>query len=53
MEIEWAKAWQTGSIGFGLVFVVLAILAVVTWLVSLVINRDGGDSGEAETEKEE
>jgi len=52
MEIDWAQAWQVGGIGFGLVFVVLAILAVVTWLVSWVINRNNG-SDEDETRKEE
>ena len=53
MEIDWAQAWQVGGIGFGLVFVVLTILAVVTWLVSRVINRNRGGSDEAETKKEE
>ncbi len=52
MEIDWAQAWQVGGIGFGLVFVVLAILAVVTWLLSLVLNRNSSGSDEAETKKE-
>jgi hypothetical protein len=53
MEIDWAQAWQVGGIGFGLVFVVLAILAVVTWLVSLVLNRNSSGSDEDETKKKE
>ena len=53
MEIDWAQAWQVSGIGFGLVFVVLAILALVTWLVSLVINRNGGDNNKTESKKEE
>ena len=53
MEIDWVKAWQTGGIGFGLVFVVLTILAVATWLVSLVIKRKSSGGDETETEKEE
>ena len=52
MEIDWAQAWQVGGIGFGLVFVVLAILAVVTWLLSLVLNRNSSGGDEAETKKE-
>jgi Na+-transporting methylmalonyl-CoA/oxaloacetate decarboxylase gamma subunit len=53
MEIDWVQAWQVSGIGFGLVFVVLAILAVVTWLTSLIINRKGSGGDEAETKKEE
>jgi len=53
MEIDWAQAWQVGGISFGLVFVVLAILAVVTWLLSLVLNRNSSGSDETETKKEE
>ena len=53
MEIDWVQAWQVSGIGFGLVFVVLTILAVVIRLVSLVINRNSGGSDEAETKKEE
>ncbi len=51
MEIDWAQAWQVGGIGFGLVFVVLAILAVVTWLASLILNRNGSGGDEDETKK--
>lgn len=50
MDIDWAQAWQVAGIGFGLVFVVLTILAVVTWLASLILNRNGG-GGEDETKK--
>jgi Na+-transporting methylmalonyl-CoA/oxaloacetate decarboxylase gamma subunit len=54
MEIDWAQAWQVGGIGFGLVFAVLAILAVVTWLFSRISKRNGNGSDEAEAaEKEE
>ncbi len=53
MEIDWVQAWQVSGIGFGLVFVVLAILAVVTWLVSLVLNRNSSGSDEDETKKKE
>ena len=42
MEIDWAQAWQVGGIGFGLVFAVLIILALVMWLTGLLLNKIGG-----------
>ena len=47
--IDWAFAGKIGGIGFGMVFVVLLILAVVLWLVGLVFKKieagkkDAGD----------
>ena len=37
--IDWAFAGKIGGIGFGMVFVVLLILAVVLWLVGLVFKK--------------
>jgi Na+-transporting methylmalonyl-CoA/oxaloacetate decarboxylase gamma subunit len=55
MEINWGEAWQIGGIGFGLVFAVLAILAVAIWLIGLVIrkidSRHGGGAVEEKKEK--
>lgn len=53
MEIDWAQAWQIGGIGFGLVFAVLAILAVAIWLIGLVLRRMDGGGGEAGEESKE
>ncbi len=54
MEIDWAQAWQIGGIGFGLVFAVLAILAVAIWLIGLVLRKmDGSRSGGAIEGKKE
>jgi Na+-transporting methylmalonyl-CoA/oxaloacetate decarboxylase gamma subunit len=53
MEIDWAQALQIGSIGFGLVFAILFILAVVTWLASFIINRNVSSDDETATQKEE
>jgi Na+-transporting methylmalonyl-CoA/oxaloacetate decarboxylase gamma subunit len=48
MEIDWGEALQIGGIGFLLVFAVLAILAVATWLINLLADRiGGGGKGEA------
>jgi len=47
MAIDWGEALQIGGIGFLLVFAVLAILALATWLVSRIVDRTGGSGGEA------
>ena len=54
MEINWGEAWQIGGIGFGMVFVVLAILAVAIWLIGLVIRKiDSRHGGGAVEDKKE
>ncbi|MCK4368539.1 MAG: OadG family protein [Dehalococcoidales bacterium] len=53
MAVDWGFAGQVGGIGFGLVFAVLVILAVVIWLVGLVLTKIGAGKGEAEEKKEE
>ncbi|HEY95859.1 MAG TPA: hypothetical protein G4O15_13080 [Dehalococcoidia bacterium] len=45
--IDWALAGKIGGIGFGMVFVVLVILAVVLWLVGLIFKKIG--TGEEKT----
>ncbi len=39
MTIDWGLAGKIGGIGFGMVFVVLIILAVAIWLAGLVVSR--------------
>ncbi len=39
MTIDWGFAGKIGGIGFGMVFVVLIILAVAIWLVGLVVSK--------------
>ncbi len=41
MEVEWGRALQIGGVGFGIVFLVLIILAIAIWLAGLVISRIG------------
>ena len=47
MGVDWGLAGQIGGIGFGLVFVVLTVLALAIWLVGWVLSKIG--SGEGET----
>lgn len=39
MTIDWGFAGRIGGVGFGMVFVVLIILAIAIWLVGLVVRR--------------
>jgi Na+-transporting methylmalonyl-CoA/oxaloacetate decarboxylase gamma subunit len=43
MGIDWGFAGQIGGVGFGLVFVVLIILAIVVWLVGLALKKLSAD----------
>lgn len=47
MTIDWDFAVQVGGIGFGVVFGVLILLSILTWLVGRVINRI--EAGQEET----
>jgi Na+-transporting methylmalonyl-CoA/oxaloacetate decarboxylase gamma subunit len=49
MEIDWGQALEYGGVGFVLVFIVLAILAVATWLVNLISHKttNGGNGDKA------
>lgn len=47
MIVDWAQAWQIGGVGFGLVFVVLAILALAIWLTGLLLKKLGASSSDS------
>ncbi len=57
MTINWGEAGLLAGRGFGTVFLILIILAVVTWLVGFVFQRvnkgqkKAKSSAEAETAK--
>lgn len=55
MTTSWAEAALLAGKGFGTVFLVLVILAVVTWLVGLVFQRvkRGQEKAKAANEGEE
>ncbi|UCH42687.1 MAG: OadG family protein [Dehalococcoidales bacterium] len=39
MDVDWGLARQIGGTGFGIVFAVLVILAIVLWLTGLVTGK--------------
>ena len=51
MGIDWGFAGQVSGIGFGLVFGLLIILAIVIWLTGLVLSKISVDKGEVNTKK--
>ncbi len=52
MEIDWGFAGQIGGFGFGMVFVVLIILAVAIWLTGLIIRKiEAGNEETGENKK--
>ena len=52
MTVDWGFARQVGGFGFGLVFVVLIILAVAVWLIGLVIKKfTAGEDKTIDTQK--
>lgn len=50
----WGEAGLVAGIGFGTVFLVLIILAVITWLIGLIFQRikRGQEKAEAAAETE-
>ena len=51
MEVPWGQAVQVGGVGFGMVFALLIILAVIIWLTGLVLSKISVGKGEAGTKK--
>jgi len=47
MTVDWGFAGQVGGVGFGMVFALLVILALVIWLTGLVITKTS--TGKTET----
>ena len=45
--IDWAFAGKIGGVGFGMVFMVLVILAIVLWLAGLIFTKI--EAGKQET----
>ena len=46
MGVDWGFAGQIGGFGFGLVFVVLIILALAIWLTGLILSKITASKGE-------
>lgn len=53
MGVDWGYAFKIGGIGFGTVFLVLIILAVVISLIGLVARRSSRAKKENAVEKGE
>jgi len=51
MAVDWAEAFRIGGIGFGTVFLVLVILAVVITLIGLAVRRANRGKDSAQEEK--
>ena len=41
MGVDWGFAGQVGGAGFGMVFGLLIILAIVIWLTGRLVNKTG------------
>jgi Na+-transporting methylmalonyl-CoA/oxaloacetate decarboxylase gamma subunit len=46
MGVDWGFAGQIGGFGFGLVFLVLIILALAIWLTGLILSKITAGTGE-------
>jgi len=51
MGVDWGFAGQVGGVGFGMVFILLIILAVIIWLTGLVISKISSSKGETGDKK--
>ena len=50
---DWGDAWQVAGVGFGVVFLVLIILAVAIWVTGIVVNKMETRAKNKEKEAEE
>ena len=51
MGIDWGFAGQVGGVGFGMVFALLIILAVVIWLTGLMVSKISSDKNKTDNTK--
>ena len=51
MAIPWDQAIQVGGVGFGMVFALLIIIAVIIWLTGLVLGKLSLNKNEADINK--
>ena len=38
-SLDWGDAWQVAGAGFGIVFLVLIILAVAIWVTGIIVKK--------------
>jgi len=53
MGVDWGFAGQVGGVGFGMVFAILIVLAIVIWLTGRMVTQIGTDKAEGSKQKEE
>ncbi len=46
MQVSWGQAALIGGVGFGMVFALLVVLAVVIWLTGLITDKISSGKGE-------
>lgn len=51
MAVPWGQALQVGGVGFGMVFVLLIIIALMIWLTGLVLGKISLGKSEAGIKK--
>jgi len=51
MEVPWGEAAQIGGVGFGTVFALLIILAIIIWLTGLVFGKTSTGKSETDSQK--
>jgi Na+-transporting methylmalonyl-CoA/oxaloacetate decarboxylase gamma subunit len=51
MNVDWGFAAQVGGVGFGMVFVLLCLLAAIIWLTGVVVSRTVASESEEATSK--
>jgi Na+-transporting methylmalonyl-CoA/oxaloacetate decarboxylase gamma subunit len=48
MVVDWGFAGQVGGTGFGMVFALLIILAIVIWLTGLLVKKTGSTKNKSD-----
>ena len=51
MDVPWEQALQVGGVGFGMVFALLVVLAIVIWITGRVFGKVGIDGSETDDRK--
>ena len=51
MGVDWGFAGQVGGMGFGMVFALLVILAVVIWLTGMALGKISTGKSETDSQK--
>ena len=51
MEVPWGQAAEIGVVGFGTVFALLIILAIIIWLTGLVLGKISAGKSETNSKK--